>query len=454
VRVALGFACAALVAASLSCFGGEVLPLTRPGASPTPDFQATISAALAQMETQERATQSAAHQSPAATAATPTPALTVASPHSVGPTATPAPVPASTPTPVPTPTPEPTATPAPAPELRHIDEKEYMLGLINAERRRAGLNPVILGDNVAAQVHAESALANCFSSHWGMDGLKPYMRYSVAGGYQSNGENGHGLDYCIRPSDGYSANSDIRREIDEAMDGWMSSSGHRRNILDPFHKRINIGLAWDRYNVAMYQHFEGGYVEYDRLPSISNGVLSFSGMAVNGVRFSRHEDLGIQIYYDPPPHHLTKGQVARTYCYDNGRQVASLRWPLTGGYRWNTESFSQNYDPCPDPYDVPADALAPRSPAEAHQAWQEAYNASQSREPQPITVPWITASEWTASGASFAVKADVRDILNRHGDGIYTVMVWGDLGGAREVISQYSIFQGVTPPDTYDPGNW
>ena len=73
---------------------------------------------------------------------------------------------------------------------------------------------------------------------------------------------------------------------------------------------------------------------------------------------------------------------------------------------------------------------------------------------ETIAFPWITASEWTASGTSFAVKADIREILNRHGDGIYTVMLWGDMGRAREVISQYSIFHGVTPPDTYDPGNW
>ena len=61
-----------------------------------------------------------------------------------------------------------------------------MLELINDERVSAGLNPVVLGDNAAAQLHAEASLENCFSSHWGIDGLKPYMRYSLAGGYQSN----------------------------------------------------------------------------------------------------------------------------------------------------------------------------------------------------------------------------------------------------------------------------
>ena len=87
-----------------------------------------------------------------------------------------------------------TPTPLPPPEVRHLPEKELMLRLINEERDGAGLEPVEMGENLAAQLHAESSLANCTSSHWGSDGLKPYMRYSLAGGYQSNAENGHGSD--------------------------------------------------------------------------------------------------------------------------------------------------------------------------------------------------------------------------------------------------------------------
>ncbi len=326
-----------------------------------------------------------------------------------------------------------------------------MLELVNSERKKAGVSPVTLGDNIAAQLHAESGLENCFSSHWGIHGLKPYMRYSLAGGYQSNGENGSGSDYCIAASDGFRAIGSIEQEIREAMAGWMNSPGHRRNILDPQHKKVNVGLAWDRYNTAMYQHFEGDYVEYDGLSAIANGVLSLSGKARNGVRFSQRQDLGVQIYYDPLPHTLVQGQVARTYCYDSGRQVAGLREPLTGGYYWPTGTFTTTNDPCPSPYDVATDARAPRSPSEAHQAWQQAYNASQRLQSQSITVPWITASEWTATGTTLLVKADISQILNRHGDGVYSIMVWGKLGGEDVVISQYSIFRGVTPPDTYNP---
>ena len=167
-----------------------------------------------------------------------------------------------------------------------------MLELINEERVAAGLSPVVLGDNIAAQLHAESAIKNCFGSHWGIDGLKPYMRYSLAGGYQSNGENWHGLAYCIKASDGYSPIGNVKWGVRDAMDGWMDSPGHRRNILRSKHKKVNIGLAWDRYNFGAIQHFEGHYVEYGTLPTIEGRILTLSGEVKNGAKFSFLDDLG------------------------------------------------------------------------------------------------------------------------------------------------------------------
>lgn len=367
----------------------------------------------------------------------------------VVPTATPVRVVAS-PTPV-LPAVTPTPPPVPPPNLRHLEHKQDMLELINAERIAAGLSPVVLGDNVAAQLHAEASLAGCFSGHWGADGLKPYMRYSLAGGYQSNGENGHGSDYCIKTSDGYRGIDSIEQEIREAMDGWMSSPGHRRNILGKWHKKVNIGLAWDRYNFIAIQHFEGGYVEYDHLPVIDDGLLIVSGRVTNGVRFTDDRDLGVQIYYDPPPYPLTRGQLARTYCYASGRPIASLRPSLTGGWFYEEHEFTMSYDPCPSPYDVPPDAPAPRSANEAHLFWQAAYEASQRSAERLIRVPWITALEWNVSGGAFSVTADLLSPLADHGDGVYTLIVWAVIGDEDVVISQYSIFHGITPPDTYTP---
>ena len=365
-----------------------------------------------------------------------------------GPTLPPTPRPTNTPAPTPTP------IPLPPPNLRHHDLKAYMLELINNERVRAGIPPVTLGDNIAAQLHAEASLENCISSHWGVDGLKPYMRYSLAGGYQTNGENGSGSDYCIKASDRYLALRSIKSEIREMVEGWMSSPGHRRNILDKWHEKVNIGLAWDKYNIVGYQHFEGGVVQYSQLPEITNGTLSFSGRTMSGMRFSSREELGLQIYYDPPPHSLTRGQVSRTYCYDLGRQIAAFRYPLTGNSFWRNDEFKTTYSPCPNPYDVASDAPAPKSHDEAHEFWERAYVASQDQKEETITVPWITASEWTARGTDFSITADIRDLLDEHGPGVYTILLWGEMDGEDVPISEYSIFYEVEPPDTYNPDFW
>ena len=368
--------------------------------------------------------------------ATSTPAPPTATPTSGPPTVTPTPV-----------TPTATSTPVTSPQLRHLEEKEYMLTLINAERVKAGVDSVVLGDNIAAQLHAESSLDNCVGSHWGVDGLKPYMRYSLAGGYQSNGENWFGSDYCITESSRspqgyrYRAIEDTRQKVRETMEGWMDSPGHRRNILDPWHKKVNIGLAWDRFNFKAVQHFEGDYIEYERLPTIQDGILTLSATAKNGVIFENDRDLGVKIYYDPPPRSLTRGQVSRTYCYGNGQHVASLREPPTGDLLYFRHKVTRSTDVrlCPNPYDIPVDAPPPRSHDEAHDFWQKAYDESQVREVQTISVLGVTAQEWTANGREFSVRADLNDLLSKYGNGVYSLTIWGNIGSERLVVSEYSI---------------
>ena len=326
------------------------------------------------------------------------------------------------------------------------EEKLYVLELINSERRDAGLDPVALGDNPAAQIHADNMLEECFSGHWGIDGLLPYMRYSLAGGYQSNAENVSGLDYCIKAADNY-VGVVIRSDLREAMDGFMDSPGHRDNILDPHHSRVNLGLAWDDYNVMLVQHFEYDYVAFDQLPSIHNGVLSFRGTVLNGAELA--DNLGIRVSYDPPPHDLTRGQVARSYCYDTGDTVALLVPPLPPGYRYTSHVYSETSQSCPDPYDVRANAPAPMSVEQAYAAWNEAYARAASLPYVTLTVPYHVADGWEASGNTFAVTANIESLLSEHGSGVYTVGIWGEADGDQVTIARYSIFHDIDQPAGY-----
>lgn len=324
-----------------------------------------------------------------------------------------------------------------------------MLELINQARTAVGASPVVLGDNNAAQFHAEVSLEHCVSSHWGIDGTKPYMRYSLAGGYQNNSENASGIDYCINSFDGFSA-IDPERETQKAIDSWLGSPGHRKTIERSSFRKANIGLAWDRFNFKAVLQLETDFVEYRVLPTIDNGILTLSGIAKNGIGFNSLRDLSGSVFFDPPLQQLTVGQIARAYSTDVGLRVAALRRPG----RYSADAYTRIWDPCLSPYDVPVEAPPPNSVAESRRLHAEAREACEtlrmSQGRNEITVAWITASKWTAAGNRFAITADLSSVLQRHGDGIYTIVVWGALnGGEKVIISEYSIFHGVTPPSTY-----
>ena len=336
--------------------------------------------------------------------------------------------------------------PGTPPQQRYIDEKVYMLELMNEERKDRGLTPVVLGNNVAAQLHAEELSGQCFVSHWGLDGLKPYMRYSLAGGYQSNVENALGSAYCPRWYSLYTVFRDEKQDIRDAMDGWMDSPGHRDAILDPWVRKVNIGIDRSNRNFAAVQQFEGDYVEYARLPDIEGDVLTIAGRLKNGISLVGDDSLGVMISYDSPPRELTKGQVARTECYDGGTPVVILRRPPPQGRYYSVEETYESVEFCPNPRDVAPDALVPDSFGEAEDMWQETSDASRRGIVRTVPIMHITASRWVADGSSFSVRANVVALTNRHGPGVYTIAILTEAGGEEVLVSQYSIFHEITPP--------
>ena len=116
------------------------------------------------------------------------------------PTAThqPTPVPTATPPTQPQPTrltrrppPRPPPTPFPPPRRSNYASRRGSTCSHSSTKPRADahLPPVSLGQNQAAQLHAQDMLDTCFISHWGSDGLKPHMRYTLTNGQQASSEN-------------------------------------------------------------------------------------------------------------------------------------------------------------------------------------------------------------------------------------------------------------------------
>ena len=359
-------------------------------------------------------------------------------------TVTPTQPPPSTPTvtPIPNATNTPTVTPTPIPttasgltQSELAEAREYALTLINQARNAAGLIEVTLDDNTAAKSHAEDMRANCVSGHWGTDGLKPYMRYTLAGGQQYSAENISGYGYCPPDPHQYISKT-IPAEIDEAMEGLLNSPGHRRNILNAHHRKVNIGISYQRPNLWLVQHFVGDYLDYTTQPAIDDGVLNFSGQIKNGASLNGNA-FGVQIYYDQPPHNLTRGQLHLTYCYTFGAIIAGLRRPPGPNAYYPTDAYTISGTGCTDPYDIPTDAPPATSYFDIRPTNTVLYQTE---------ARWITASEWSVTSDFFAVAADITDLLDQYGNGVYTILLWAKLNDEDVPISEYSIF---IPP--YEP---
>jgi uncharacterized protein YkwD len=204
----------------------------------------------------------------------------------------------------------------PAPHPPNVaDLKALMLDLINSDRAAAGLSPVAWDDTaaLAGQLHAEDMAGHNFFSHWNMAGYGPDYRYSAAGGLDTTAENIHTT--FRRFDDGRPAQIDNWEEvIKEAEVGLMNSSGHRRNILDPAHTHVGIGLAYnpDLGQVWLTQEFVNRYVRLQSLPSSLplGGTHRLQGQLLPGA-----SDPLINLAYEPFPPSMSKADLEATSTY-------------------------------------------------------------------------------------------------------------------------------------------
>ncbi|WP_322747034.1 CAP domain-containing protein [Streptomyces fagopyri] len=116
---------------------------------------------------------------------------------------------------------------AAAPGSRVVD---HVVALVNRARGKAGCSPVTLNAKLskAARRHSADMAGHRNMSHRGSDGSGPGRRITRAGyDWSAYGEN---VAY------GYSTAAAV-------MAAWMSSPGHRRNILTCGFTEIGVGLA-------------------------------------------------------------------------------------------------------------------------------------------------------------------------------------------------------------------
>ena len=121
-----------------------------------------------------------------------------------------------------------------------------MLAAVNAQRSANGAPPLTLCGTLmrAAQAHSEDQAAHQSMTHIGSDGSSMTDRAVRAGyaGWNRLAEN---------VAAGYP-------DIPSVMAGWMGSTGHRANLLEPASTHLGVGQAVSGSTIYWTQDFGAG----------------------------------------------------------------------------------------------------------------------------------------------------------------------------------------------------
>ena len=270
--------------------------------------------------------------------------------------------------------------PIPKSQPNHEELVDYMLSLINIDRQAHGLQNVSLSSVNSGQQHAENMLKDRYFSHWDVQGYKPYMRYTLAGGKGSVAEN------CAAQLGYYSDLKEALKDMEWRMmyDDAESHWGHKDNILDHLHNKVSIGIAYDSNNIYLVQDFENDFVSWEYLNHVGSQVTLQGTILKSGLSISN-----VAIFFDKVGN-LTTQQLSNS--------------PYQGGYDVGTTVGM---------------ALPPE--------WEAG---------EGIT---ITASIWSQTGQSFSISFDLSSAFTRYGNGVYTLYLMTGESTASS-LTTYSIW--------------
>ena len=228
-------------------------------------------------------------------------------------------------------------------ELMTLDEaRRHMVELINRDRATCGLPPVRLDPvaSRAAQQHSDEMAQYGYISHWDLQGRKPDQRYNEFGGRGAVFENvftNHDQPYANYRAPLAARQLFSRRDIEQA-EGWFfnqtpPNDRHRRNILDPNHKLVGLGISLsvhrslgDRVTVSEeFVHSPGD------LSAWSTDLIPGQVQKLTGKLSPEVSLAGLQLCREPLPRPMTTAQLKTTGEYNLPGQTVSCYTPDSGG---------------------------------------------------------------------------------------------------------------------------
>ncbi|HEX5874516.1 MAG TPA: CAP domain-containing protein [Pyrinomonadaceae bacterium] len=204
------------------------------------------------------------------------------------------------------------------------DIRANLLEMINEERAVEKVRPLAV-DELATQVatkHAIEMAREEFASHWGRDGLKPYHRYSFAGGTDATQENVSAADST------WSMKVDQLKQDAAYLHVRLYQEkppydGHRRTILAPQHTHVGIGLAVEQLRLRLVELFVAKHVE---VAPMSREAKPGEEIRFRGKILTRdHELNNLEVFYEPLPKTPDLSWLRQTRAYALPQESRVLR---------------------------------------------------------------------------------------------------------------------------------
>jgi uncharacterized protein YkwD len=222
--------------------------------------------------------------------------------------------------------------------------RNQLVNLVNDERGAAGVRSLKLDEfaSLVAEKHAIEMAQHGFLSHWGLDGRKPYHRYSFAGGTEAIEENDGSTDHTTPVAaddivqDAISMHKSMHNEL-------PPNDGHRQTILAPQHTHVGFGIALRGLYVRLTELYVARYIAIDPYPQHLKPRTEF---ILSGRVFDpTYEVQTVDVFYEALPSRpqLAWLQIPRPYGLPDDRDTLMPKLPLNKYYEDGSTGTIQFY---------------------------------------------------------------------------------------------------------------
>lgn len=212
-------------------------------------------------------------------------------------------------------------------------EKAVLFARINRDRAEHGVPPVSYAPfnaRVADAFCLDSALTGSIG-HWDTAGRAPYLRWTLAGGVDFNGENFGSRTRIGGPLDEPMGKLLMEPHVD-MMAEKPPDDGHRQTILDPMYTHVGLGAAVIGGQFRMTEEFSRRVVEWVEVPD--RALAPKERAAVRFKLVAGYNVGSIEVCHEPLPAPLSLKEIARRGSYSLPPSVRRLLPRLSAAFTY------------------------------------------------------------------------------------------------------------------------